>query len=155
MKKTIMLLFVIGIFFSCNRSTVNKPVIAQAAPVDSLIDNWNKSWNNHDSTAISNLFDAEVLVIDGQLIVKTPEELATKFIKPFYKMMSNIKTTKLQEWSCIDKAGYTGLWDAKVPSKNKKTMKESGVLTITWKRNDKAEWKITLANLHSFPVKKK
>ena len=147
MKKVLLALFVAGILFSCKKTTTKVAAVVKA-PIDSLIDNYNKAWNTHDSAAIRNLFANDALLIDDGLIAKNGDEISTKWIHPVYKAVSNVTSSKLQEWSSNDRAGFTGLWtiELKMP---KTIMKVNGTYTVIWMKNDKGEWKITTADLHS------
>ena len=153
MKKVLFALFVAGILFSC-KQPATKVVVVTKAPIDSLIDNYNKAWNTHDSAAIRNLFVDDALLIDDELIAKSGDEISLKWIHPVYKAVSNVTSSKLQEWTSNDRAGFTGQWTIQLKMK-KKVMKLKGAYTVIWMKNDKGEWKITTADLHSImPAKK-
>ena len=147
MKKILFTLFVAGILFSCKQPTT-KVVAVTKAPIDSLIDNYNKAWNTNDSAAIRNLFADDALMIDDELMAKSGDEISTKWIHPVYKAVSNVTSSKLQEWTSNDRAGFTGLWTIQLKMK-KKVMKLKGAYTIIWMKNDKGQWKIATADLHS------
>jgi ketosteroid isomerase-like protein len=152
MKKVLLTLFVAGILFSCKKPTTNIVAVVKA-PIDSLIDNYNKAWNTHDSTAIRNLFADDALLIDDELIAKNGDEISSKWIHPVYKVVNNVTSSKLQEWTSNDRAGFSGLWTIQLKMK-KKVMKVKGAYTVIWMKNDKGQWKIATADLHTIIPRK-
>jgi ketosteroid isomerase-like protein len=150
MKKILIAICVAGILFSCKQTLT--PIAVVKAPIDSLISNYNKAWNNHDSTAIQNLFASDALLIDDDIIAINANEINTKWIRPYHLNISNATTIKMQEWSSNERAGFTGNWilDMKI---KKGVIKVKGTYTMIWTKNDKGEWKITTADLHSAPEK--
>lgn len=152
MRKNLAVLLLTGIIFSCNQPAT-KTVIAKA-PVDSLISNWNKSWNNHDSAGVRNLFTADALLIDDNLIALNADEFSNKWIQPNINLINNLKTTKLQHWSSGDRAGYTGKYELDIILKDSLLARGKGVFTVNWEKTEKGEWKITTANIHSLTENK-
>ena len=152
MKKLLASLIVTAMLFSCNQSSTQNILVK--APVDSLITNWNKAWNNHDSAGVSNLFATDALLIDDDLIAINTAEIAAKWIHPNINVVSHLKSTKLQEWSSGERAGYTGKYELDVVVKDSIVAKPRGVYTVNWMKTNKAEWKITTANIHVIVEKK-
>jgi len=151
MKKIFFAFLATGMIFSCNQPAANSPVVK--APVDSLINNWNKSWNDHDSAAVRNLFTTDALLIDDNLIAMNAGELSAKWISPNINMLNNLKATKLQEWSTNDRAGFTGKYEFEVLIKDSVVARPKGVFTINWKKEDAGDWKVSTANIHGFVEK--
>ena len=152
MKKVLFALFLAGILFSCKHPTTI--VVVVKAPIDSLIENYNKAWNTHDSAAIRNLFTDDALLIDDEVMAKNGDEISTKWIHPVYKAVNDVTSSKIKEWTSNDKAGFTGMWTIKLKMK-KKTLNVKGTYTVIWTKNDKGEWKIMTADLHSMKPSKK
>lgn len=152
MKKILMALLVTGTIVSCNQPSGN--IIVQKAPIDSLIINWNNSWNNHDSAAVRNLFAADALLIDDNLIAMNANELSAKWISPNINAVNNLKATQLQEWETNERAGYTGKYQFDVLVKDSLIAQPRGVFTVNWKKTDNGDWKIMTATIHSFIEKK-
>ena len=150
MKKILTALILTGILFSCKQPST----VVVKAPIDSLIANWNSSWNNHDSTGVSNFFAADVLLIDDNLIATNAEEVAAKWIQPNINVVSNFKTIKLQDWSTNERAGYTGKYESDVVVKDSVIAKPKGVFTVNWIKRNKGDWKITTADIHAFVEKR-
>lgn len=151
MKKYILPVIVV-IIISCNQPAT-KMVVAKA-PVDSLIANWGNSWSNHDSAAVSNLFTADALLIDDNFIGTSTNEIATQWISPNINIVSHFKSTKIQEWSGADRAGYTGKYQFDAIVHDSVVAKPTGVYTVNWIKTDQGDWKITTADIHSITEKK-
>jgi len=148
MKNLLSIILLLGISFSCkppaNQNSYDK------APIDSLIANFCKSWNNHDSIAVRKLFDPGALVNDDNTITTNLIELSNFWIKPYIYYINNLNTTKLQEWSTSDRAGYTGKYKLDFIDHDSLIGRPQGVILINWIKNEKGEWKITTAILHAF-----
>lgn len=149
MKNTIILLLLAGILFACDENHPLTKMTNKLAPVDSLITNWNNNWNARDSAAISDLFETDALVIDDNMIATNSGEISAKWIQPHYKNIRNMRTTKLQEWSSEDRAGYTGQYELDYTVNDTLTVPGKGIFTINWKKGENGEWKITTADIHS------
>lgn len=150
MKKIIAFLSLIIILFACNNAEKNTPIVAAKAPIDSLITNWETSWNQHDSTAVRNMFMEDALLVDDNLVTKNADEFSAKWIHPSINMINNVTSTKLQEWSNGDRAGYTGKFNLDVIVKDSVVAKPEGIYSVNWLKNKVGEWKITSAVIYSF-----
>jgi len=149
MKKMILLLAVAGILISCNQNPSETSSI-QKAPIDSLIENWQNAWNNNDSAAIRNLFADEVVLIDDELVVLNTSDMSKNWIGPFHRYVKNMKVEKLQEWSSIDRAGYTGNYGLDIVVNDSVIGHPHGVFTINWVKTSEGKWQITTANINAF-----
>ena len=148
MKQIFIVLFLAGFLLSFKEPTP-KPTTASKAPVDLLIAKLRNGWNDHDSTTIRNLFVSDAILIDEDIIAMNADELSTKWISPFLRMISNMKFDKLQEWSTDDRAGYTGKYEMVVTLKDSSVVKMKGVLTVNWIKTATGDWKITTCDIHS------
>jgi ketosteroid isomerase-like protein len=137
-----------AIIFSCNQS-MSSQTDNLKAPVDSLISNLLTSFNRHDSTGIRNLFLADALLIDDNLVTKNLEELSNEWIHPNIRVVNNFKSTKLQYWSTRDRAGYAGNWTLEVVVKDSVNARPTGAITVNWMKTDKGDWKINTAHFHN------
>ena len=152
MKKLLSALIVTAMIFSCNQPS---PTIKNVpAPVDSLISNWTNAWNNHDSVGVIKLFINDALLIDDNLVVNKTSDMATKWIHPNIKVVSRLKTNKLQEWSAANRAGYTGKYEFDVVVNDSVVARPQGVFTVNWIADEYGEWKVSVAHIHSFEEKK-
>jgi len=152
MKKILISFIAAGMLISCKQPSPDATIIK--APIDSLIANWSNSWNNHDSAGVRNLFVADALLTDDKLIAMNAAEFSAKWISPNIHVVNNFKTSKLQDWSSNDRAGYTGTYDLDVVVKNSVIAKPKGVFTVNWVKTDNGEWKITTAIIYSFNEQK-
>jgi ketosteroid isomerase-like protein len=144
MRQISILFFGLFLLTSCNK--ISNSATNQLSPVDSLIGEWIKNWNNHDSIAVKNMFDADVILIDDNMIAKSQEEVVSKMIRPHIESINNIKAEKIKEWVSADRALYTGTYSLDIFANGSLTDQHKGFWTVAWKKNDKDEWKI--CNVH-------
>ncbi len=134
-------------FFACNqKSPIATAVIP--SPTDSLVNSWNKAWNDHDSATIRNHFDTDAIVTDDAIVAKNTDEISSKWVGPYHNLTNNMKTEKIQEWASADRAGYTGLYSFTVNQNDSVIANPKGIITLNWKKSDKGDWKITTAHIH-------
>ena len=135
------------IIASCTQSSANMAI--EKVSVDSLVNNWAKTWNNHDSVGVRDLFMKDALLIDNDLISKNIEDISTEWIHPNINAVNNFKAIKLQEWSAGGRAGYTGNYEFDYGVNDSAMAKAKGVFTLNWIKTEKGEWKITTSDIHS------
>ncbi len=152
MKKMLLSLIATGILYSCNKPSIEPKVII--APIDSLVANWANGWNNQDSAGVRNLFDDNALLTDDQLIASGIEEIAIKMISPNIRLVRNFTSVKLQEWTTVDRAGYTGTYEIEIVVNEEVVAKPKGVFTVNWRKTGTGEWKIATAVIYSYAEKK-
>jgi ketosteroid isomerase-like protein len=152
MKLILAVLIVVIFISSCNQPSPQAGI--SKAPVDSLILEWENSWNKHDSAGVRNSFLPDALLIDDNLIATGSEELSDKWIHPNITVVNNLKTTRLQDWSTNDRAGYTGKYELDVVVNDSVIAKPTGIFTVNWVKTDKGDWKINTAAIHSFSEQK-
>ena len=150
MKTIITVLFFTTVILACNQAPKNTTYNNVKAPVDSLITNWENNWNKHDSAGVRNMFLADAVLIDDNLINANADEFSEKWIHPNIKVVSNLTSTKLQEWSEGNRAGYTGKYALDVAVKDSVVAKGEGIFCVNWLKSDLGNWKITSAVIHSF-----
>lgn len=152
MKPIIVSLIASAILFSCQQTITETAIVK--APVDSLIANWSNSWSNHDSAGVRNLFAKDALLIDDDFIANNAEEVSDKWISPNIDIVSHFKTTKLQDWSTNDRAGYTGKYEFDAIVNDSLMAQPKGIYTINWIKTSEGDWKITTATIYSLGEKK-
>ncbi len=152
MKKMFFSLIAAGMLFSCNQPSSETKVTT--APIDSLVTNWANGWNSQDSAGVRNLFDDDALLTDDQLIAKGIEEIAAKMISPNIHVVHNFTSTKLQEWTSGDRAGYTGIYEIEIVINKEVVAKPKGVFTVNWRKTGTGDWKIATAVIYSYAEKK-
>jgi len=152
MKNMLFSLIAAGMLFSCNQPSSESKVTN--APIDSLVANWANGWNSQDSAGVRNLFEDDALLTDDQLIVTGIEEIAAKMISPNIQLVRNFTSSKLQEWTSGDRAGYTGTYEIEIVINKEVVAKPKGVFTVNWKKTGTGDWKITSAVIYSYAEKK-
>lgn len=68
MKKIILVLFLAVAIISCSDAKPNTTNVAVKASVDSFVSNWEHNWNKHDSADVRNMFLADAVLIDDDLV---------------------------------------------------------------------------------------
>ena len=150
MKQITAVLILAFTIFSCKQAEINTRNNNVKAPVDSLITNWENSWNKHDSAGVRNMFVADAILVDDNLVTKNAAEFSEKWIHPSINILNNLTSTKLQEWSEGNRAGYTGKYKLEVVIKDSVVAKPEGIYSVNWLKTEKGDWKITSAVIHSF-----
>ena len=150
MKQITAVLILAFTMFSCNQAAINTKNNSVKAPIDSLVTNWENNWNKNDSTGVRNMFIADALLVDDNLVAVNAAEFSDKWIHPNINLISNLKSIKLQEWSEDSRANYTGKYTLDVIMKDSVVAKPEGVYTVNWLKTEKGDWKITSAIIHSF-----
>ena len=142
-----MLFIVVASLFACGKKS---PPLTEVipSPTDSLMNVWNKAWSDHDSAAIRGQFDNDAIVTDDAVVAKNTEEISAKWIGPYHTLTNGMVTKKIQEWSTVDRAGYTGNYEFSVMKADSIVAKPKGIITLNWKKSDKGEWKVTTAHIH-------
>ena len=132
---------------SCKQPTT--PESTSKAPVDSLISAWENAFNKHDSIGVRDMFLTDALLIDDNIVAMNLDEIANKWIHPNINVVANLKSTKLQDWTTHDRAGYTGKYELDVVVKDSVIARPKGFYTVNWMKTDKGDWKITTSTIHS------
>jgi len=147
------MLFIAGILFSC-KQTKTDSVNNVKSPVDSLIANWQNVWNNNDSSGICNMFAADAILIETGLLTTNVKDMSEKWVGPSYRLVKNMKTEKLQDWSTTNRAGYTGKYNLDLVAKDSLIAHLQGVFSVDWMKTNEGDWKITSANINDFDYNK-
>ena len=150
MKKTIAALGLITILFSCKEAEKTATIVVTKATVDSLVSNWENNWNKHDSAGVRNMFVDDAILVDDNLVTTNAAEFSEKWIHRNINMVTNLTSTKLQEWSDGNRAGYTGKYALDVVIKDSVIAKPEGIFSVNWLKTETGIWKITSAIIYSF-----
>ena len=150
MKKIIAALGCATILFSCNEADKKGNSVATKAPVDSLVTNWGNNWNKHDSAGVRNMFVDNAILVDDNLVTTNAADFSEKWIHRNINVVNNLASTKLEEWSEGNRAGYVGKYTLDVIVKDSIIAKPEGIYSVDWLKNEIGEWKITSAVIHSF-----
>lgn len=149
MKITLLLVLITITIFSCNQTSSKTTESNVKPPIDSLISNWEISWNKHDSAGVRNMFLADAVLIDDNLVAANAAEISEKWIHPNINVVSNLTSTKLQEWSSSDRAGYTGRYEFTAIVNDSIVAKPTGFYTVNWMKTLQGDWKITTSVIHA------
>lgn len=147
MKKIFTFLVLATVLLSCAQAP--SPQTEEKAPIDELVANWRNNWNNHDSVGVRNMFLEDALLIENEIICLNADEFAIKWIHPNIRGVHNLETSKLQEWSDADRAGFTGTYQVEVMH-DSLAVYPKGAFTVNWVKTEDGEWKITSAVIHAF-----
>lgn len=108
MRQISILFFVLCLLTSCG-STIHSST-TQLSPVDSLVGNWLKNWNNHDTVAIKNMFEDDVILMDNDMIARSQDEVVSKLIRPNISRIKSMKAEKINEWVSDERAFFAGTY---------------------------------------------
>jgi hypothetical protein len=145
-RSTMKNLLPLAVFVLLLAACSKKAPVTTVVSVDSLINNWNAGWNQHDSAAVRKMFDKYPVVIDDNLVIKDLAGIAAQWIHPNIRAVSNLKTVQLQGWANDGKAGYLGTYTFDRAGAGK----FEGIVSMSWKKTEDGPWKITNVHLHSF-----
>jgi ketosteroid isomerase-like protein len=118
-----------------------------------MVSVYNAYWNKQDSAGVASLFAPDAIVSDDNRNFLNTADILNKWIHPNIRMVRNLKTTKIQEWSAKDRAGYTGFYEIDLIMHDSIIARPKGVVTFNFIKN-KNGWQITTAHLHSFFTRK-
>ncbi|MHC1706078.1 MAG: hypothetical protein AB9842_01015 [Bacteroidales bacterium] len=145
--KKLMTFIVLAALFSCKAP--KKEAVVPQAPVDSLVQIYIAAWNAHDSLGVKQLFTQDALLIEDAIIAQGIDQVYAKWIQPYIMGVNNLRTTKLQEWSGTDRAGYTGIYEFQYYAQDSALKTTKGFYTLNWVKSDNKEWKITTDVIHA------
>lgn len=119
-----------------------------AAPTvspDSLITNWNQSWNTHDSTALTNLFTSNsIVVFSSKKRFTGGDDIMKSWISPTLLSVKNLKTEKISASSSADMAFFNGTYSLDITRNDSIVGTDAGCFTIIWKQQNPNDWKVEL-----------
>ena len=147
MKKYYCVLILASLLMGCQTQVEDAPI---NSPVDSLAIEWASNWNNHDSTALIQMFSADAVLFDNNIMTRNLEELKTKLILPYHNILDDMKITILHEWVTTDRAGLSGTWTVNIIVNDSTLRPTKGAFTCVWKKSESGDWKVTNAHIHDF-----
>lgn len=147
MKKFFLVPVSVCIIMACQHQD---PDLIIDSPVDSLVLNWARNWNNHDSVALMQMFDEDAVLFDNNIVTSSPEELQAKLIRPYHNILSDMNIEKIQEWVTEDRAGFSGTWTVNIIVNDSTLRPAKGAFTCVWKKSGSGEWKVTNAHISDF-----
>lgn len=147
MRQISILLLGLILLTSCNSKTQTAAI--EMSPVDSLISVWLNNWNSHDSVAIKNMFEDDVILMDNDMIARSQDEVVSKLIRPNISRIKSMKAEKINEWVSDDRAFFAGTYILDVIVNDSLIDHPKGFWTVCWKKNDKDGWKISSVHINS------
>lgn len=132
---------------SCAQKTESETVVTQTQSVntDSLINQWNKVWNDHDSTGLTNLFNSNsVVVFSSKKRFTGVNDIMKNWISQTLPVMKNLKTKKISASSTNEMAYYNGTYTLDITHNDSVIGTDAGCFNIVWKLQDKKDWKVEL-----------
>ena len=135
------------LFSSCKQSN-NGPLDANlnySASPDSLMNEWNIAWNQHDSTAISNMLaDNSVVVFSSNEKLVGVDSIMTNWVNNNLPMVSNLKTEMTSSSTSSEMAYFNGTYTLDITRNDTVLGADSGCFTFVWKLQDSNDWKMEL-----------
>ena len=71
------------------------------------------------------------IIADNNLVTKNLKELSNEWIHPNIRIVNNFKSTKMQDWSTNDRAGYAGNWTLDVLVNDSIVARPTGAFTLS------------------------
>ena len=155
MRKPIMskyLMFALSgiLLWSCSTNSETEGVhadTAQKVSVDSLVNEWNSAWNANDTLAISEMLDANSVMLSGEWKVVGKDEIMSKWVKGQLQTVANLQSTKIKGDVTSDMALYTGFWTLDQTSNDSIVGTSKGNFSAVWKRQADNSWKIAIMHM--------
>jgi uncharacterized protein (TIGR02246 family) len=138
------------LLWSCSANSetdVVTPVTEQKVSVDSLVNEWNTAWNANDTLAISEMFNANSVMLSGEWKVVGKDEIMTKWVNGQLQTVANLQSTKVTEEVTSDMALYTGFWTLDQTSNDSIVGTSKGNFSAVWKKQEDNSWKIALMHM--------
>lgn len=112
---------------------------------DSLISQWNSAWNQHDSTAVLNLFtDHSAVILNDKERLKGLDSISAFWLRSTLPVLLNLKTENFSSSSGPEFAYYSGNYSVDRIREETKTEKGFGCFTMIWKLQPDKTWKVEL-----------
>lgn len=135
-------------------SLVSWKSFKDVSPED-LIAQWNDAWNKQNASAIANLLDDHVELISGKWRQSGKQNVIEKFVEKNYKLISDLKTSKITEGINANIAFQFGTYTLnQLDTSGKIIGTEAGNFAFVWKKNKKNEWKLTVIEMEEYHSKK-
>lgn len=118
---------------------------AATISTDSLINNWNQGWNNHDSKALTNSFtDNSVVVFSSKKKFIGANDIMNNWINKNLPSVKNLKTEKISASASSDMAFFNGTYTLDITRNDSLVGNDAGCFTIIWKQQQPNDWKVEL-----------
>jgi ketosteroid isomerase-like protein len=112
---------------------------------DSLINQWNSTWNQHDSTAVLDLFtEQSSVILSYNKKLKGLDSINALWLRSTLPVLLNLKTENFTSSSGAEFAYYSGNYSADDTRIESKNGKQYGCFTMIWKLHSDKTWKVEL-----------
>ncbi|HAS59236.1 MAG TPA: hypothetical protein DEQ87_08010 [Algoriphagus sp.] len=117
--------------------------LQETVSADSLIQVWNKAWNSKDSTAISDFFNEQsVVIFSTNYIMTGKDSIMFKWVKNNLPNVSNLQTFKISSGNGQNLAYYSGTYSLDIVKNDSLLGTDKGIFTTVWKLQNDQNWKI-------------
>lgn len=145
MKHFILFLSLVTIMSCSQESEKNKTSTAENA--DSLRAKFIAGWNNKDSAAIMNTIADNAIVMNDSMIHKGNSAIADYWISGGVKVLSNIQTTSVINYSDNNIVYDGGTYTLDLTPPGGPVLKEKGNYSLVWHKQEAEVWKLTLIHI--------
>lgn len=154
---SLLLLLLIGnlCMAQSRKEKANKGIVQQtsssAFSTKDLVDKWNDAWNKHDSVAIVSILDNDVQMISGRILIDGKVDVSKKFVSRNYKLLQDLKTTKIKSFTDGNLAYETGRYTHHVKRNNSIV---EGSYSFVWHQQPNQQWKLKVIEIEEWPAGK-
>ena len=138
-----------------HKEKANKGIVQQtsssAFSTKDLVDKWNDAWNKSDSGAIVSLMDNDVQLISGKTLIDGKVDVSKKFVSRNYKLLQDLKTTKIKSFTNGNLAYETGRYTHHV---KRNTSLVEGSYSFVWHQLPNQQWKLKVIEIEEWPAGK-
>lgn len=136
-------------------TNLNEPTTSVKITSKELNEDFDKAWNNRDTTKLYSLLADDVQLLDGPLHTSGKQEVIDKFIRRDIAVTSNLKTKIVSSGEDNSIAYEAGTFSLDVTLPNSKPFVSSGNYNFVWKKGTDNLWKIVAINMEDVPLQKK
>jgi ketosteroid isomerase-like protein len=142
-------LIVVSLFLisACTQSKNGKSdnSSSHAVSADSLMNEWNVAWNKHDTTAISNMFaNNSVVVFSSKERLMGVDSIMTNWVNRNLPNVANLKTEKVSSSTSSEMVFFNGTYTLDITKNDTVIGADMGCFTFVWKLQNKNDWKMEL-----------
>ena len=151
---SLLLLLLIGnlCMAQSHKEKTNKGIVHQtsssAFSTTDLVDKWNEAWNKSDSSAIVSLMDNDVQFISGKTLIDGKVDVSKKFVSRNYKLLQDLKTTKIKSFTNGNLAYETGRYAHHIKRNNSIV---EGSYSFVWHQLPNQQWKLKVVEIEEWP----
>jgi ketosteroid isomerase-like protein len=129
--------------------TTLEPVVSP----DSLVQAWNRAWNEKDTAAIAKSFSENSVVLSGDWMQKGKDSIMQKWVHENLPVSSNLRTTHIADGTSVEMALYSGFYTIDVAPEGCEPFTEVGNFTAIWKKYEDRTWKLDMFDVEEIEEK--